>query len=327
MPDLTPSGLRARLAMQDLPSVCLLLGDDEGEKRALVDAFLATIDEQVRLFNVDRFAGDEATVAHWLDAAQTLPMMAERRLIVVTRAERRLQPARESQAAAKGLELFETYLEAPAPHATLVLVAGDLDERRRMFRRLAASAVVVRCGDLADAADARAWIEARVAEADRRADPAAVRLLADVVGPDAGGLRGALDRLILYAGDASTITADDVRTVVGASASGPDDDWGVARAIEQRDTARALREVALALDAGAVPYMLLGQLAWVARSRLDLARTGPAIDAVFRTDRALKQSGGEPRVLLERLVVQLCGTSAASRPSRGRYDGRDRAWR
>ena len=314
MPDLTPSGLRTRLAAQDLPAVCLLLGDDAGEKRALVDAMLATVDEQVRLFNVDRFDADDAPVAQWLDAAQTLPVMAARRLIVVTRAERRLQPARESRAAATGIELLETYLEAPAPHAALVLVAGDLDERRRIVRRLAASADVVRCGELADASDARAWIEARLVEAERRADPDAVRLLADVVGPDAGGLRGALDRLILYAGEASTITADDVRTVVGASASGPGDDWGVARAIEQRDTARALREVALALDAGAVPYMLLGQLAWVARSRLDPARTGPAVDAVFRTDRALKQSGGEPRVLLERLVVQLCGAGRVNRP-------------
>ena len=66
-------------------------------------------------------------------------------------------------------------------------------------------------------------------------------------------------------------------------------------------------ELALSLDAGAAPYMVLGQLAWVARSRLAPGRTGPAIDAVFRTDRALKQSGGDPRILLERLVVQLCG--------------------
>jgi hypothetical protein len=31
-----------------------------------------------------------------------------------------------------------------------------------------------------------------------------------------------------------------------------------------------------------------------------------AIEAVFRTDLALKSSGGEPRILLERLVVELC---------------------
>jgi len=30
------------------------------------------------------------------------------------------------------------------------------------------------------------------------------------------------------------------------------------------------------------------------------------IEAVFRTDIALKSSGGDPRILIERLVVELC---------------------
>ena len=32
-----------------------------------------------------------------------------------------------------------------------------------------------------------------------------------------------------------------------------------------------------------------------------------AIEALFRTDLDLKRSAGDPRVLLERLVVELCG--------------------
>ncbi|MXY24914.1 MAG: DNA polymerase III subunit delta [Acidobacteria bacterium] len=307
LPELTPAAFRARLATGGPGSVCLLLGDDAAEKRALIEATVATIDEGIRLFNVDRFQGDETTIPEVLDAAQTLPMMAARRVIVVLHAEHVLQPKRESQAATEGLSALEAYLEEPAPHATVLLEVADLDERRRVFRRISEAADVVRCGDLADATDAGDWIVRRLKEMGREAEPAAVRLLAAVVGSDASALRGALDRLSLYAADAPRITVEDVRTVVGASVAGPDDDWAVARAIEQRDTRRALREVGLALEAGAVPYMVLGQLAWVARSRLGPTRTGPAIDAVFRTDRALKQSGGDPRVLLERLVAELCG--------------------
>jgi DNA polymerase III delta subunit len=33
-----------------------------------------------------------------------------------------------------------------------------------------------------------------------------------------------------------------------------------------------------------------------------------ALEALLRTDLALKTSGGDPRVLLERLVVELCAT-------------------
>jgi len=58
--------------------------------------------------------------------------------------------------------------------------------------------------------------------------------------------------------------------------------------------------------------MVLGQLRSAAE-KLPSARLRTAIDAVFRTDLALKSSGGEARVLLERLVVELC---ADRRPMR-----------
>ena len=82
-------------------------------------------------------------------------------------------------------------------------------------------------------------------------------------------------------------------------------DFGIANAIKRNDAASALRELGLALDAGAMPVMLMGQLRWVAE-QLPAPRLTRAIEALFRTDLALKSSGGEPRVLLERLVMQLC---------------------
>jgi DNA polymerase III delta subunit len=79
----------------------------------------------------------------------------------------------------------------------------------------------------------------------------------------------------------------------------------------------------LALDAGAVPVMVMGQLR-AAAEKLPAVRIRPAIDAVFRTDAALKSSGGDPRILLERLVVELCepprnrgrGASLSGSPAR-----------
>jgi len=53
--------------------------------------------------------------------------------------------------------------------------------------------------------------------------------------------------------------------------------------------------------------MILGQIRWFVATKLQPGRVPAAVDAVFRTDLALKSSGGDPRVLLERLVVELCG--------------------
>jgi hypothetical protein len=53
--------------------------------------------------------------------------------------------------------------------------------------------------------------------------------------------------------------------------------------------------------------MILGQLAWFVRTKVPGPKVSVAVEAVFRTDLAIKTSAGDPRALLERLVVELCG--------------------
>jgi len=63
------------------------------------------------------------------------------------------------------------------------------------------------------------------------------------------------------------------------------------------------------LDSGAAPEQVLGQLGWLVRAKFPHVAPqslSGAVDSVFRTDQDLKRSGGDPRVLLERLVVELC---------------------
>jgi DNA polymerase-3 subunit delta len=317
VPPLTPSALKKQIASGHLGPLYLIVGEDETEKDELAKAFEEVIDEGVRAFNVDRFYGGEATLGTVLEAASTLPMMVPRRLVLVLRAERMIVPKRETDLALRELEAFERYLEHPHAHATVVLVADGLDERRRTTKLLLAHAIVVRCGALEDLADAERWIRARTGATGVQMDAPAVRLLAELTGPDIGRLRGDLERLLLFAAGQPRITIADVKEVVSPASA--HDDWAVARAIERGEIASALRELDSALDAGAVPHMVLGQLGWVVRNRIPTARLGAAVEALFRTDQDLKSSAGEPRVLLERLVVELCGGGGPVRSaSRGR---------
>lgn len=320
----TPAAARARIAAGQLDRVYLVLGDDEQQKSELASACEQVVDEGLRAFNVDRFHGGETPLGAILDAARTLPLMAPRRIVVVRHAERALQPRREQAGAARDAEALDAYLDQPPDHAVLVLISGPLDERRASAKRLLARATVVRCGGPDTVAAAQRWIRERVEAAAKRMEPDAVRLLAERIGPDANRLRGEVDRLLLYVGDAPTIAADDVRNVAGPAAAF--DDWAVTRAIERGAAAVALRELGRAIEQGAAPHMVLGQLAWVARSRLPAARTAQGVEAIFRTDLALKRSTGAPRVLLERLVVRLCGAAAGggagrSGSGRGRVRG------
>jgi DNA polymerase III delta subunit len=315
MPQLSVASVRKQIEAGRPDPIYLIHGDDEIEKSALAAAFTELVDEGVRDFNVEKFHGsDMATadrliegVAMLVAAARTLPMMSPRRVITLLQAEWLIAPKRESEAVARALGQLEELFIRPEPHTTLVLVATSVDKRSRLYRLLAKQTTLVECGVLENPADAERWVRNRVAAAGQEIDPAAAGLLATRAGTAVQRLRADLDRLMLYTLGQERITADDVRAVTGPEAL--QDEWAIANAIESGQTGEALRQLGMMFDAGGVPEKILGQLGWLVRAKFRVVAPGEqrrAVDAVFRTDLDLKRSAGDPRFLLERLVVELC---------------------
>ncbi len=323
MPVATVAAVRKQIQSGSADAVYLIQGEDEVEKAGLAHEFEELVEEGLRAFNVERIHtgeisnGDKlaSAVSSLVGAVRTLPMMSPRRVVIVLQAQSLLVPKRESEAATRALEELEDLLKSPDPQTTLVLVAGTLDKRSRMYKLLAKQATLVECGVLESVDDAARWVVNRIAAADMKIEPAGARLLAERGGTDVKRLRNDVDRLLLYALGQKMIGLDDVREVVGPAAL--QDDWAMANAIEAGDGKTALRQLALMLDAGAAPEQIMGQLGWLVRTKFPFqvpAMLKPAVHALFRTDLDLKRSAGEPRVLLERLVVELCARGAG-RPS------------
>ena len=332
MPGTTTDAVRSALAKRTPAPVYLMLGDDDAELMRLAADVTSLVEDELRAFNVERlYAGEKGTTASAIvEACRVLPMMSDRRVVVVLRGERLLKPKRRGKAQEideegdeadaeppSDLDALAKYVEAPVESTTLVLVASDIDKTRRAGKAILKHATVVECWGLkgeknprytdlrATARVAEQMVKKAVAEAGQIIEPAAARLLAERAGVDIVRLRGDIDRLMLYAAGKPNITLADAREVVSAESS--HDDWAVTTAIQNGNTKEALRHLALALDAGAVSYQVLGQLAWFVRDKMADARRIPAaVDALFRTDLDLKSSAGDPRVLLERLVVELC---------------------
>ncbi len=327
----TPQAVRKQIAQDALDPVYLIVGDDEAEMSGLAAAISATVEDELRAFNVERFyATDKAsTPAAIAESARQLPMMAARRVVVVLRAEKFLKPKRKGKAedageeeggAAGDADALESYVKAPEPQTALVLLAADVDRTRRLYKALQKHATIVECWGLRGSKDARVdlrqvarqaeqLVRQAVADAGQQIDAAAARLVAERAGTDITRLRGDVQRLLLYAAGKPRITAADAQEVVSPESA--QDDWAVTNAIQRGDTAAALRHLGLSLESGAVPFMVLGQLAWFVREKMpvvDARRVRPAVEALFRTDLDLKSSGGDPRVLLERLVAELSRT-------------------
>jgi DNA polymerase III delta subunit len=315
MPVVTAAAVRQQIQAGAPGLLYLLQGEDEVEKSALAAEFVDLVDEGLRAFNTERIhAGDLTTgdkladgVASLVAAVRTLPMMAPRRIVTVLQADALIAPKRESEASERALDALAALIQRPDPQTTLVLVAAAVDKRTRIYKLLQKHATIVECGVVVDQADAERWVRTRVASQGAEIEPAAARLVAQRAGTDVKRLRGDVERLLLYALGQKSITVSDVRELVGPAAL--EDDWAITNAIEAGEGAGALRQLALALDAGAAPEKVLGQLGWVVRSKFPMIapdRLEAAVDALFRTDLELKRSMGDPRVLLERLVVELC---------------------
>src|SRR5262245_63057701 len=101
MPQLSPADVRAAVAKRTPAPVYLILGDDEAEMSRLAADVTSLVEDELRAFNVDRlYAGEKGTSpASIVEAARMLPMMGDRRVVVVLRAEKLLKPKRRGKAA------------------------------------------------------------------------------------------------------------------------------------------------------------------------------------------------------------------------------------
>jgi DNA polymerase III delta subunit len=316
---LTPAAVRQQIASGRLEPLYLVTGNDDVAMTELATAVADSIEEDFRAFNVQRFYGsDSATrLAAVLDAASTLPLLSPRRVVVLLQAERVLASRRKAAPAdeegsadeadggegGKGqMALLKAYAKHPHEHATVVVVGAGLG---RSFEPLDKQAAYVVCEASFDV----------IAELSRqhgvRFDRGAAELLRQRAGSgealDSGRLRDDVERVLLYAAGREVITRDVVAEVVGRpAAAGGRKLWNE---LADRRTASALAELDLELAEGAVPYMLLGMVRSVVERTVAARDLPRAVDALMRTDLALKMSGGDPRVLLERLIVEVCATA------------------
>jgi len=112
VPSLTAAALRTQLNAGEPGPLYLLLGEDDAEKAAVAGEFTDLVDPGLQAFNVDRLYGGETSVDALLDAANTFPMMASRRVVLVLEAERLLRNGRNVRL-------------QPQPFRLLCLLAGQ----------------------------------------------------------------------------------------------------------------------------------------------------------------------------------------------------------
>ena len=319
----------------EVPLVALVVGSETTLRDAAVRELReAALGSGPRDFNEDRFdfASAGTSPAAIVNACRTLPMMNQRRLVLVTGlADRRAATFLD--------EVLIEYLEAPAESACLVLESPKADRRKRWAKRLAETGRVFDCEPPKRPADIRAWIEKRIEDQGKRPGRGASAALQELVGGDLDRLSFEVDKVCLYLGEAPEVGAEDVAAVTASLR--PRAIYELTDAIGQQARPSALKLLHRLLDQGEAPLAVLGALAnhfrrliraqdcrpmepsnvqktlqlhpFAAKKLVDQARRfRPArlrycLAAIRQTDEALKGAVPlAPSLAIERLVIAIC---------------------
>jgi DNA polymerase-3 subunit delta len=323
--------LQQRLETKEPAPLYVLMGEETflvQESVALIKA--RSVDPGTLDFNCDIFDAGDVSASDVRDAAEMLPMMSPRRLVVF----RGVDDLKD-----KDWEVLYPVIENPPDTTTFVLTCEGLDKRKKFYKKLLETAVVVELkrpyeNHIPD------WIDYLAFRHDLKVAREAAQLLRQFVGVNLTELNNELVKLKDYLGERSEITAQDVLAIV--SQSRVDRVFDFTDAIGKRDRASALHTLANLLEHGqnevgilamvtrhfrilrelkegqkeglsgqrlsskaGIPQFLLSQYLEQIR-RWNETEIQATFSVLLDTDRALKSSNLPAHLWLENLVLKTC---------------------
>ncbi len=226
---LTPDQLDTRLAKGPPAGAYYLHGAEAILKDAALDVLTTTLlDPSLRDFNLDLLSAQQLAPDQLAAACATLPMMAERRVVVVRDVEAWKRKSKAKQAAID-------YLANPSAETVLLMVQGD---DKDPDSDLAAHAVPIDCGTPVGEA-LEAWLDARLTASGVALEPEAREHLLRATAGSLGILAAECDKLAgLGGGD--PVDRDTVAALVGIRFGETVDDWRDAVLRDDLDRAVAI---------------------------------------------------------------------------------------
>ena len=192
----------------------------------------AAVPPAMRGFNYDVVEG-KPNGARVAALAQTLPMMAERRMVLVR--DLAAMPAGDA-------DPLLAYFDNPNPSTVLVALASKVDKRLKVF---AVAAKKKWLHVLEAPRQLAPWVRTEAQRAGVKIDGAAISRLVEAVGADLSRLALAVEQLGVYAGDRA-VTSDDVDELIADTRERSV--FELTDAIGAADRGRALAAVAALCD-------------------------------------------------------------------------------
>lgn len=152
--------------------------------------------------NTHFYEGKDVPVGEIIDLAETLPFLAERRVIFIT----------DSGLFKAGGEKLAEYLNSPNETTFFVFNESQIDKRSKLFKTVSSKGYATEFG-IQDENTLKRWIAGVLSKEGKKITENTVRLLISKTGTDMDNIQMELEKLICYAYDRDVITDEDVETI------------------------------------------------------------------------------------------------------------------
>ena len=194
--------LNEEIAAGSFKPCYLLYGDEAYLRLQNRDKMLKALSCDEGSMNFNRYKGKEISIGEVIDMAETMPFLAERRVILIE----------DSGLFKSGCSELAEYLKAPSETALFIFVEEEVDKRKDLYKAVSKLGFEMEC-QIQDSETLSKWIRQKFKAENKAISPAAVAFFIDRVGTDMSNISTEIEKLVCYTLGRDQVTEADIEAV------------------------------------------------------------------------------------------------------------------
>lgn len=182
--------------------IYLLYGEERYLKRQYKERLRKALCGDNDTMNTHFYEGKDISIGEIIDLAETLPFLAERRVIFLT----------DSGLFKSGGEKMAEYLASPNETTYFVFTESEIDKRSKLFKTVSSRGYAAEFA-IQDENTLKRWVAGVLAKDNKKISEGTVQLLLSKTGTDMDNIQSELEKLICYCMERDVVTSEDVEAI------------------------------------------------------------------------------------------------------------------
>lgn len=194
--------LNEEIKTGQIKQVYLLYGEEDYLRKQYRDKLKKALVGDDDSMNYHYFEGKDVSVGEVIDLAETMPFLAERRVIIIE----------NSGLCKSGGEQLAEYLKEPADTAFFVLTEREADKRSKLFKAVSVKGRAIEC-KAQDETILKRWVIGILKKENKKMTERDLEYFLEKTGTNMENISRELEKLVCYCMDKEIITREDIEEI------------------------------------------------------------------------------------------------------------------